>query len=109
MNLRLGIAPIGREKSKHIKVLVGSSNTIIFSAETIAELAKKANIEKDGLIVTRLKEDDDFVAIGADPHSTKTVSGKNPKEIVYVGPGSSDDLKDFWVEYAKLNQKDPSK
>jgi hypothetical protein len=109
MDLRLGVAPTGKQEFGHIKVLVGNNNNIVYSAKTIAELAKKVNTEKDGLIVTRLKENDDFVAIGADPQSTKTVSEKNPKEIVYVCPGSSDDLKDFWIEYAKLNQKDLSK
>lgn len=109
MHLRLAIAATGVKQVGYIRVLIGSSNNIVYSAETIKELVEKIKEEKNGLLVTRLKEEDSFVSIEASPESTKTVEIKNPQPITFAIPGNEADLKDFWIEYAKLNQKDPSK
>lgn len=110
MDLRLGIAPVdGNLLGDVIKVLVGNDNDIKYSAKTIAELVQKVKAEKDHIQVTRLKEGDEFVIIKTDPESTKTVSGKNKREAVYVFRGNSNDLRDFWLEYLKLDQEDSPK
>jgi hypothetical protein len=102
MNLRLGMLAIG--ELKYMKVLVGESNNIVFSAESMKDLVEKTKKEKDGLQITILKKEDSFVIIEADPESTKNIPSKKEQSIAFVLGSDERELRNFWLEYIKPSE-----